>query len=175
MKETIINITSGTYRGRKLLVPSTAHPMGSREKLALFNMLGSKVVDAKVLDAFAGSGALGLEALSRGAVSVTFLEKDPRAAKVIQQNIATLNVADKTEVIRSAAANHQTGNYDVIFIDPPYNQFKEEEFLSLAELLAPDGILVLSHPASHIPTFDNLKLQTTRHYARANISLFSKS
>ena len=76
--------------------------MGAREKLALFNMLGERITGATVLDAFAGSGALGIEALSRGAEQVVFVEKNPHAAKVIQQNLASLGLEKSGAVVRQS-------------------------------------------------------------------------
>ena len=96
-----IRITSGLYKNTKLEVPRSAHPMGERERTAIFNSLGDRVVDASVLDAFAGSGALGLESLSRGASSATFLENDRQAQKIIKENIAKLGL---TSAIASVMA-----------------------------------------------------------------------
>lgn len=85
---TPLRILSGTYKGQVIMPPrdSATHPMGSREKLALFNMVAPYLSDAIVIDAFAGSGALGYEALSRGAKQVVFLEKSPKTAQIIQKN-----------------------------------------------------------------------------------------
>ena len=87
----IVTVTSGKYRGRRILTPGLGtHPMGSREKLALFNMLTGKIEGATVLDAFAGSGALGIEALSRGAFKVIFVDNSKKATEVISKNLDTL-------------------------------------------------------------------------------------
>ena len=97
-----MKIISGLYKNRELLSPNSSktHPMGSREKLALFNMLGFYLKNAEVLDAFSGSGALGLEALSRGAKKVIFVEKSPKVARIIKENCKTLKISPEAyEVI----------------------------------------------------------------------------
>ena len=98
-----MRITSGEYRGRKLISPlnKTTHPMGDREKLALFNSVSGVIQDAKVLDLYAGSGALGLEALSRGARSVLMVESHPKAVEAIKANVRALGVNSRVEVIKS--------------------------------------------------------------------------
>ena len=89
-----VRITSGIYRGHSILTPGEGtHPMGERERLALFNKISDYLPGANVLDAFAGSGALGIEAMSRGAASVTFVEKSPKAAKIIRENLKTLGIS----------------------------------------------------------------------------------
>ena len=95
-----MRITSGIFRGRKLVSPNseTTHPMGDREKLALFNSLGDSIKGTVVLDLFAGSGALGLEALSRGAKDVDFVENSRKAVLSIKSNISALEVSNSTNI-----------------------------------------------------------------------------
>lgn len=173
MKNTL-KITSGQYRGRTIATPGDGtHPMGERERLALFNMISGNLPGAKVLDAFAGSGALGIEAMSRGAASVVFVEKNRRAAEVVRNNIRELGL-ENAKVICSDAGNFQSADlFDVILIDPPYDKFTEVNFLRLSDFLSDDGILVLSHPGV-APTFDGLSLQKTRRYAGASISIYTR-
>lgn len=128
-----MRITSGIFRGRKLVSPNseTTHPMGDREKLALFNSLGDDVKNATVLDLFAGSGALGLEALSRGAKDVDFVENSRKAVLSIKSNISALEVSNSTNIFAQdvkvfldyALANPK--KYDIILIDPPYDKFEK--------------------------------------------------
>ena len=168
-------ITSGKYRGRKLTAPGGAtHPMGSREKIALFNMLTGVIEGARVLDCFAGSGALGCEALSRGAKSVVFVEKSPKAAKVIRRNLDSLGI-DDSEVIQGDISNvmESLGSFDVILADPPYDDFDPKKIESLVPLLGKNGVLALSHPGEAIG-FVGLKLLKSHQYAGAHISLYTK-
>ena len=171
MKNTV-KITSGIYRGRSILTPGEGtHPMGERERLALFNMVVDKLSGGRVLDAYAGSGALGIEAISRGAASVTFIEKNPKAAKTIRENLKTLGIS--AEVITGDAAKFASRDlFDLILVDPPYDKFNTEALPILAKALEKDGIFVLSHPGS-VPEIDGLKLLDSRKYAGATISLYS--
>ncbi len=132
-----MRIVAGSRRGRKLttLTGTDVRPTGDRVREAIFNALGSMGVieDANVLDLFAGSGALGLEAISRGAKHVTFVDSSPQALDVVRANIAACDCADSCTVVRSEAAAHLARNqttYDLVLLDPPY------EFDSWAELLS---------------------------------------
>lgn len=171
----IVRITSGKYRGRVLKTPGGAtHPMGSREKLALFNMVAGHLPGALVLDAFAGSGALGLEALSRGADSVVFVEKSAAVARIIKENVANLGMQNFCEVFVSDIATFQPeGKFDVILADPPYDNFEAEKLESLPGFLAENGVLVLSHPGE-APELPGLELGKTHKYAGAKISVYSR-
>ena len=168
-----VKITSGNLRGRTLLTPGgNTHPMGAREKLALFNMISSYLENATVLDAYAGSGALGIEAISRGASEVTFIEKNAKAAQVIRQNLANLNL--KAEVFQGAVENFQSGTqFDTILADPPYDNFIPESINGLTPFLKDDGILVLSHPGK-APEINGLSLLKSNQYAEAHLSLYIK-
>ena len=160
-----LRILSGKYKGAKLASPDlkTTHPMGSREKLALFNMLGPYLEGAKVLDYFAGSGALGLEAISRGAATITFIENNPKARQTIQENCKALGIV----------ADFTTGkDYDIIISDPPCGNYQVPNY---TELLKSGGILTLSHPSNFDPkTISGLTLLKTNSYAACNISIFTK-
>ena len=168
-----VKITSGKYRGRTLLTPGgNTHPMGAREKLALFNMIASYLPDAIVLDAYAGSGALGIEALSRGARKATFIEKNTKAVQTIRQNLSSLGL--ETEIFQGSVASFTSGeSFDIILVDPPYDRFDLNEVSGLAEYVKADGIFVLSHPGK-APEIANLTLIKTNQYAAAHISLYIK-
>jgi len=146
--------------------------MGSREKLALFNMLTGKIEGATVLDAFAGSGALGIEALSRGAAEVVFVERNSKACKIIKKNLESLGINEGARIIKSSVSE-TTGEYDVILADPPYDNFDLPEVESLTKLLKSGGILVLSHP-EEAPKLDSLTLSKTHQYAAAHLSIYFK-
>ena len=172
-----IRITGGKLKGRVLRSPDNAatHPMGAREKIALFNMLTGYLAGAKVLDAYAGSGALGIEALSRGATEVVWVEKNPQVAAVIRKNLQALNLAEQGSVVVKNVENCcHDNNFDIIFADPPYDAFQPEVVAKLGELLAEEGILALSHPGE-APELPGLKLQKTHAYARARISLYRRA
>lgn len=184
-----LRIGSGKYRGKRLLSPASAqtHPMGAREKLALFNMI--PVSGAKVADLYAGTGALGIEALSRDATEVVFVEKDPKISRIIRQNLqslpdyATLKTQVFTESVAKFTARPEfSAHFDVIFADPPYDKVDVAAISAIKKLLAADGILVLSSPSS--VTAPELKAQTadsatlelcdSRVYAGARLSVYRK-
>ncbi len=176
-------VTSGKYRHQRLLSPASSktHPMGAREKLALFNMIS--VRGTKIADIYAGSGALGIEALSRGAQAVVFVEKDPKVAATIRDNLRRLPDYDQlqTQVLCESAAKftqraefHQY--FDMIFADPPYDKINVAEIAQLAELLTVNGQLILSSPATEMaPDLAGFALHDTRTYAGARLSFYGKA
>ena len=170
----MIRITSGKYRGRNIEPPNSklTHPMGAREKLALFNMIAGELAGARILDAYAGSGALGIEAISREAKEVVFVEKNARICKIIRDNLAKLGLS--AEVVCSNVVDFTTSNlFDVIIADPPYDKFNLDEVASLVKLLKQGGTLVLSHP-DEVPDIPNMALNNTKKYAGAHLSVYVK-
>lgn len=168
-----IRITSGKFRGRSLKTPGgKTHPMGERERLALFNMITDDIPGSLVLDAFAGSGALGIEALSRGAREVVFIEKNPKAAETIRQNLRELEIAAEVSTADVMKFNTEAV-FDLIIADPPYDDFNPEAIQHLFQFLKDGGLLVLSHP-DEAPEFLGLTLVKTRTYAAAHISVYAK-
>ena len=167
-------ITSGKYRGQTIVTPgSGTHPMGSREKMALFNMISGYLPDATVLDAYAGSGALGIEALSRGAKKIVFVEKSSRATRIIRENLKNLGLTDESLVAEADAKNFApTDAFDIIIADPPYDNFEISGVENLVKSLKNDGVFVLSHP-NEAPEIEELKLQKTHKYAGAHVSIYT--
>ena len=175
-----VRIIAGEFGGRFIQAPpgSTTHPMGERVRSAMFNSLGETVRGARVLDAFAGSGAIGLEALSRGAESVVFVERDRVAQRVIAENIASLGVDEKSIVIKTTISNWLetsgvTGEFDVIFADPPYHNPQFSTVLRLMGLLKPGGTMILSHPGiGEVPIQDKTVVVDSRSYGEAHLTKF---
>ena len=165
-----IRIVAGTHRGRRLKVPpgATVRPTAERVREAVFDALGP-VGGLRVLDLFAGTGAMGLEALSRGAAECVFVESDPGVAMVLRENIASL---DRESVCRVVALPYERAAqglaaagpaFDLLFVDPPYRMLAEVEVTLtplLSSLLAEGGVAVIeSAKASHAglglsPVFD---------------------
>ncbi len=161
-----MRVIAGRYGGRRLKTPAgeATRPTSDRVREALFSILGTRVQDARVLDLFAGSGALGLEALSRGAREATFVESAPAALAALRANLAALG-AD-AEVVRADALRWLRGapagarQYDLVFLDPPYRRAAElgaPLSASLPALLAP-GALVVAESDRRAP----LELTITR-------------
>jgi RNA methyltransferase, RsmD family len=126
-----LKILSGEFKGRLLKSPSekTTRPTQGIMRAAVFNICQQEIEGANFLDLFAGSGAMGLEALSRGACHATFVEKDHLAAACIRENIKLLKVNDRAEVFSTQALvslNKMTEPFDIIYIDPPYDTSIQE-------------------------------------------------
>ncbi|MBR6505796.1 16S rRNA (guanine(966)-N(2))-methyltransferase RsmD [Candidatus Saccharibacteria bacterium] len=166
-------ISGGVFRGRKIKTPGAGtHPMGERERLALFNMIADLLDSAMVLDAYAGSGALGIEALSRGAAKVVFVEKNRAAAGVISDNLSLLGASGEV-VVYDAAKYESDLAFDLILADPPYDAFELDGVINLSRVLKDGGVLALSHP-SEAPMVPGLQLEKSRTYAGATISIYRK-
>ena len=170
----IVKITGGKLRGRKISTPGgKTHPMGERERLALFNMIGPEIQGIKVLDAFAGSGALGIEALSRGASKVVFVDDSAMAIRVIKENLTVLGMDGETIKSKISGLASNFGSFDLILADPPYNEFDLSEVKCLGAFASKDGVLALSHPGE-APEIGGFTLMKTRQYAAAHLSLYIK-
>lgn len=146
-----LRIITGEFKGRRLKGPSWEglRPTSDRLRETLFNILAGQMVDAHVLDGFAGTGAVGIEALSRGAARVTFIERDPRALRLIGENLSHLGVpTDRYTVVRADLVDEgpaARGPFDVVILDPPYAVSPASALASTAGLVAERGCLVLEH------------------------------
>ncbi len=148
-----MRIVGGRFRGRRLVVPKDARvrPTGDRVREAWMSILGSALVGARVADLFAGSGALGLEALSRGAASADFVELAPASLAALRANIATLGVEAVTTVRRDDALRFAErlppAAYDVVLADPPYTNDAAERLIALFHQTPFARILSVEHRA----------------------------
>ena len=173
-----VRIIAGEFGGRFIQTPpgSTTHPMGERVRSAMFNSLGETVRGARVLDAFAGSGAIGLEALSRGAESVVFVERDRVAQRVIAENIGSLSensIVIKTTISNWLESMSVTEKFDIIFADPPYHNPQFSTVSRLMGLLKPGGTMILSHPGiGEVPIQDKTVVVDSRSYGEAHLTKF---
>lgn len=175
-------VISGAYGGRALDAPvnNRTHPMSERVRNAMFNSIGNEIKDAKVLDVFAGTGALGIEALSRGASHATFVERDRVAQNVIMGNLKALGVPDEdAKLIKSSVSSwldtRKGGDkYDIIFVDPPYHDLQLSTVSRLFSLLKPDALMVLSHTGrSEVPVhLDEIVVVDNRSYGTAHLTFF---
>ncbi len=174
-----LRIIAGKFGSRSIKAPRghVTHPMSERIRGALFNSVGTALQDADVLDAFAGSGALGLEAISRGAKFVTFVERDKEATKVLDSNIELLECQEFTKVIRSGVASwadNTDQRFDVILADPPYDDMQLSTVARLFGLLKPKGIMILSYPGrGEAPTGTNgVVVVDNRSYGTAALAFY---
>jgi len=176
-----LRIISGKFGGRTIQAPESkiTHPMGDRIRGSLFNIIGDELKDADILDVFAGTGSLGLEALSRGAKSATFIERDRIASKILAENIKTLGTDDKTTTVRIGVSTwidkNQDKSYDIIFADPPYNNLQLSTVARLGSLLKSNGLMVLSYPGKgEVPPVDGIVVVDNRSYGTASLAFYRK-
>jgi len=126
-----VRVIAGTHGGRRLIAPpgDTTRPTSDRVREALFSVLGPSVQGAHVLDLFAGSGALGIEALSRGAATAVFVDRAPKAVEAIRANLAALGIEADVRLMEARAwlrtASARAEAYDLVFLDPPYRRAGE--------------------------------------------------
>ena len=150
-----MRVIAGTLKGRRLTAPTWdgLRPTSDKLRETLFNILAPWIPGARVLDAYAGTGALGIEAISRGAASVTFVEHDRRAQALIASNLADCGIADRYAIIRTPFARGAAAiradpafePFDVVLIDPPYDQPSEEILSQAADPVNARGRIVLEH------------------------------
>jgi 16S rRNA (guanine966-N2)-methyltransferase len=152
-----VRVIAGRLKGRRLKPPSWEglRPTSDKLRETLFNILGPRVEGARVLDGFAGTGAVGIEALSRGAAHVTFVEQDRRAVALIQANLATCAIAADYNVHRGdvlAALRNPGDAFDLILLDPPYDLHPVSPTLeAAAACLSAGGLLVLERATRREP------------------------
>jgi 16S rRNA (guanine966-N2)-methyltransferase len=158
----VIRVIAGSLKGRKLDSPTWegVRPTSDKLRETLFNVVAQRVPEARVLDAYAGTGAIGIEALSRGATHVTFVDSDSRSLTLIERNLRRCGVSDRYAIIRArlaagtprgdesplASLARPTGLFDLAVLDPPYDEPDLTATIAAVEpLMAPRGLLVLEH------------------------------
>jgi 16S rRNA (guanine966-N2)-methyltransferase len=177
-----MRVIAGSAGGIRLAVPkSGVRPTMDRVKAAIFSSLGDTIIGARVLDLFAGSGALGIEALSRGASSVLFVEQDRQSIDVIERNLAKTKFQARVrrqEVFEFLRRSSGTETFQIIFADPPYEKTESGERFTeklltneaLAQLVAPDGVFVLEkRPAERIPATKLWNIVRERSYGATEV------
>jgi 16S rRNA (guanine966-N2)-methyltransferase len=169
----VLRIIAGEFKGRRLQTPAgeRTRPTRDRVREAWFSIVQTEIPEARVLDLFAGSGALGLEALSRGATHVDFVETHRAALAVLRENVATLGVEDRVTIHRgdavAFAARLAPASYDVAFADPPYASGGAARLAELFRATPFAGVLSIEHGADlALPGTD------TRRYGDTALSFF---
>ncbi|MGH9162277.1 MAG: 16S rRNA (guanine(966)-N(2))-methyltransferase RsmD [Vicinamibacteraceae bacterium] len=147
-----MRVIAGHFKGRPLAGPTRAglRPTSDRLRETLFNILAPRVPGARLLDAYAGTGAVGIEALSRGASHVVFVERDRQALALIQQNLGRCGVTGRYTIVsgdaREASVHPALQHFDIVFLDPPYDLPDVDRALDAASgLVVPGGLLILEH------------------------------
>ena len=153
-----MRVIAGSFKGRRLASPSWEglRPTSDKLRETLFNIIAPRIAGARVLDGYAGTGALGIEALSRGARAVTFIERDRRAQTLIEENLARCGIADGYAIIRASVVraletlrdetvSARGEPFDVLLFDPPYDAEIDAVLAAAGHVMAAGGVLVLEH------------------------------
>jgi 16S rRNA (guanine966-N2)-methyltransferase len=174
-----MRIIAGALKGRRLAAPTWdgLRPTSDKLRETLFNVIANRTENASFLDGFAGTGAVGLEALSRGAAHVTFVESDPRACRLIAQNVERCGVEDGYIIVRGGFAGNggparrerresarrsPLGPFDLIFLDPPYaDPIIDDAIREAVTWLSPSGLLIVEH-ATRNPIASPTGMRLTR-------------
>jgi 16S rRNA (guanine966-N2)-methyltransferase len=175
-----MRIIAGERKGHTIYAPKglETRPTSDRVRENVFNIVAPWVEDARVLDLYAGSGAMGLEALSRGAAAVVFVEADADAARTIERNLDKLRLTGAT-VLRASATMALTQEaaagrkYDLVLADPPYSMTDYDQLARyLPTVLSDDGLLVLESAGKVEPELPGLAIRTSRKYGSTRVTVF---
>lgn len=180
-----MRVISGQFRGRKLekLEGMDIRPTSDRVKESLFNMLGARLFDCAFLDLFAGTGGIGIEAYSRGATQVVFIDESAKSIKVLKTNLEKLQIQEQVEVYNTDYINainklaSDNRKFDIIFIDPPYLKgYAQNALVQLADnkVLKEDAIVIIEHDIQDkMPeSAGNLNMQRQKKYGNTMLSLY---
>lgn len=182
MKSAGLRIGAGTLRGRRLEVPAGIRPSEGKIKEALFSIWREALADASFLDLFAGSGAVGIEAVSRGALHATFVEMRRQVAGVLQRNLRLLPPTAwrvRVETVETALVTEIAAGakFDLVFVDPPYRHEVDAGLLDpCSSVLAPEGRIAVEHDARSRPSAETASLirVETRRYGESALSFYAR-
>jgi len=166
-----IRVSGGEARGRRLKAPKNIRPTMDMVKQAIFNMVGPDIEGSTVLDLFAGSGALGIEALSRGAAMVTFVDQQPRGLAILRQNLDALGFKDRAHIVRGdvvrwvEASPDAVRKADFVFLDPPYDDAVLDRALRALDHTVEDATVLAEHSRrQQPPSLERLHVDRERRY-----------
>jgi 16S rRNA (guanine966-N2)-methyltransferase len=175
-----LRVSGGHARGRRLKAPKNIRPTQGMVKQALFNMVGPRIEGARVLDLFAGSGAIGIEALSRGAASVTFVDQEPRGLAILRQNLDALGFKDRAHVVRGdvvrwvEASRDAVRAADFIFLDPPYEDVVLDRSLKALDAALEKATVLAEHSRRQsLPQLERLRVDRQRRYGDTLVTVFT--
>jgi len=175
----MIRIVAGELRGRRLAVAPGVRPTTERAREALFSIVGERVRGARVLDAAAGSGALGFEALSRGAREVVFVEADRRTAAVLEANAVTVRLAERVRVIVRTVASFlridRPSGFDFVFFDPPWADPVASELEGLWTALSAGGTFVVERGSPENPWPGSPVEPELRRYGTTSLHIYQRT
>jgi 16S rRNA (guanine966-N2)-methyltransferase len=172
-----MRVIAGSLKGRRLKAPTWdgLRPTSDKLRETLFNILAPRIAGARVLDGFAGTGAIGIEAISRGAAHVTFVERDRRAQALIAENLAHCGVTDGYAIIRASVGRAiddlRAESFAIMIFDPPYDEEADDVLAAAGERLSAGGVLVLEH-ARRRPSPEHVgRLRRSRDVASGDSAL----
>ncbi|MGD8352555.1 MAG: 16S rRNA (guanine(966)-N(2))-methyltransferase RsmD [Pseudomonadota bacterium] len=180
-----MRIISGSFKGRKLLAPggTKTRPTSDRVREAIFSIIGDRVPGSRVLDLYAGTGAMGLEAISRGAARAVFVETDVKALNCLRKNITAVDCGESAKavsrsVISFLGSMDPEAGYDLVFADPPYaGDLGTLTLLAISKHATPlkDCLIVLEHApgASPEPVPENMEVLNSRVYGNTGVTFLS--
>ncbi len=173
-----LRVSGGEARGRRLKTPKNIRPTQGLVKQAIFNMAGPSIEGANVLDLFAGSGALGIEALSRGAASVTFVDRQPRGLAILRQNLDVLGLKERAKVVRSDVVRWLEASPDAIkgagfvFLDPPYDDVVLDRALRVLDREVEGATVMAEHSRrQELPKLSRLVVDRQRRYGDTMVTV----
>ncbi len=177
-----MRIIAGSLGGRTFEAPAgpQTHPMGDKIRGALFNALGD-IQGLSILDAYSGSGAISLEAISRGAKMSVAIENDKDAQVVIKKNIIALGLSAAIELahtgVKSWSSRHAGTKFDVVICDPPYDDIRRDQLRTLASHLKPNGVVVFSLPPEVNVGLDDVEFQllSSKAYGDASLHFYRRN
>lgn len=178
-----MRIVAGTARGRKLFSPEgmDVRPTTDKVKESLFNIIQFEIPDARVLDLFAGTGQLGLEALSRGAKEVVFVDAAGKSLATVKKNVELCGFSDRARLVHADALawlSRQEGTFDIVFLDPPYHRgLCDKAFEGLPPVLADASVVICETQADEaLPQrFGAFALSKTYRYSSIQLSVYRKT
>jgi 16S rRNA (guanine966-N2)-methyltransferase len=174
-----LRVSGGEARGRRLKTPKGIRPTQGMVKQAIFNLVGPGIEGAYVIDLFAGSGAIGIEALSRGAAGVIFVDREPRGLAILRQNLETLDLKERSHVFRGDVVRWLEGSPEdivragFVFLDPPYDDVVLDRALKVLDRQVIDATVVAEHSRRHeLPALARLQVDRQRRYGDTMVTVF---
>ena len=173
-----LRVAGGEARGRRLKAPKGIRPTQGMVKEAIFNLVGPGIDGVHALDLFAGSGAIGIEALSRGAAGVTFVDREPRGLAILRQNLEVLDLKSRSQVVRAdvvrwlESSPNELKQAGFVFMDPPYEDPVLDRALRAIDRVASNATLVVEHSRrQELPVLTRMHLDRQRRYGDTMVSV----
>src|SRR5437588_1223337 len=176
-----LRVSGGEARGRRLKAPKNIRPTQGVVKQAIFNIVAPLIQDARVLDLFAGSGAIGIEALSRGAAHVTFVDREPRGLAILRQNLDALGLKERAHVVRADVPRWLEGlpdqlkSADLVFLAPPYGADRFDRSLKAVDRSDANVVVVAEYSRRQsLPALSRLRVDRERRHGDTMVTVLDR-